>query len=253
MNLLRVTQYNNADGDQVGNAGGYALGRSAWRDSALPQALLRNVGTGSAGVVVLTNGYGLFVPHVGTSPSVVDHRPIARAAAAPAAALSVATTERSALQAVLALPVAAQALEVLAALSLNKSQLAEVLGVTRPTLYDWLDGKEPNAANAERLTTVLRLLGSAEVTSERPLNARFVRQALSEHPASLLDALRMEALDERLIVQLLREAKALGTQATSRRTAREDRLRGMGFEDPSDEQKREQLARNLALRDWPKT
>ena len=32
-----------------------------------------------------------------------------------------------------------------------------------------------------------------------------------------------------------------------------DRLRTLGFEDPSSEQRREQLARNVAMRDWPKT
>jgi DNA-binding transcriptional regulator YiaG len=62
---------------------------------------------------------------------------------------------------VLTLPVADQAREVLAALSLNKSQLAEVLCVSRPTVYDWFDGKEPNASNSDRLIILLRLLARA--------------------------------------------------------------------------------------------
>jgi len=150
------------------------------------------------------------------------------------------------------LSVADQAREVLAALSLNKSQLAEVLGVSRPTLYDWLEGKEPNASNAQRLTRLLRLLGRAGVMSSTPLNARFVRHALTEGGTSLLAALRAETLDERAISSLLSEARSLGERAESRRTAREDRLRSLGFEEPSAEQRREQLARNVAMRDWPK-
>ena len=39
--------------------------------------------------------------------------------------------------------------------------------------------------------------------------------------------------------------------ATRRRAAREERLRNLGFEDPGREQRREQLARNMALREWP--
>ena len=39
--------------------------------------------------------------------------------------------------------------------------------------------------------------------------------------------------------------------ATRRRVAREERLRNLGFEEPGCEQRREQLARNMALREWP--
>lgn len=40
--------------------------------------------------------------------------------------------------------------------------------------------------------------------------------------------------------------------AESRRIAREVRLRALGFEEPSDEQRKKNLALNVALRDWPK-
>lgn len=33
--------------------------------------------------------------------------------------------------------------------------------------------------------------------------------------------------------------------------AREDRLRALGFEDPTNDERRERLARNMALKDWP--
>ena len=39
--------------------------------------------------------------------------------------------------------------------------------------------------------------------------------------------------------------------AARRRAAREERLRNLGSEDPGREQRREQLARNMALRQWP--
>ena len=43
------------------------------------------------------------------------------------------------------LPIARQVRGVQAALSVNKSELARILRVSRPTVYDWLDGGEPNA------------------------------------------------------------------------------------------------------------
>ena len=44
---------------------------------------------------------------------------------------------------------------------------------------------------------------------------------------------------------------AVADTATRRRAAREERLRNLGFEDPGREQRKEQLARNVALREWP--
>jgi hypothetical protein len=217
-------------------------------EEAWPQAVLRSLRAGSVGVAVFVAGYGPYLPHVGTSPAVVD----SRAALAPTTSPRTAAEPTTTLE-VLTLPVAGQAREVLAALSLNKSQLAEVLRVSRPTVYDWLDGKEPNASNSDRLTMLLRLLARAEVTSASPLNSRFVRQPLSEDGPALLDRLRADTLDSERILSQLRASRALGDKAESRRVTREQRLRALGFEEPSEQQRKDQLAQNVAMRDWPKT
>ena len=253
MSFAELPPYDSSGGDVVALVQGFERERSLRQGGAWPQALLRSVSAGSAGVVVLVAGYGPYLPYVGTSPSVVDSRSMARTAPATITAVPTGETARSGLRAALALSVADQAREALAALALNKTQLASVLGVSRPTLYDWLDGKEPNAFNSQRLTTLLRLLASAGVTSANPLSPRFLRQALKEDGTPLLEALSAESIDEQLVSSLVREAKALGEQAQSRRALREDRLRALGFEAPSDEQRREQLARNVAMRDWPKS
>lgn len=214
--------------------------------------LLKSVRAGSAGVIVLVSGYGPYVPHVGTSPTVFDCRGIVRGAPAASAETSPEGTRTSTRQTVLRMSVADQALAVMASLSLNKTQLAEVLGVSRPTLYDWLDGKEPNAANARQLTALVQLLASAGVTAADSLSLRFVREPLNDGEPSLLDLLKADSLDEVRVRKVLQQAKTLESTAEGARLSREERLRGLGFEDPTTEQRKENLALNVALREWPK-
>jgi hypothetical protein len=234
------------DAARASDAPSMALNADAWQHE------LRRCLAGTVSVAVLVTGYVPYLPHIGTSPTVADSRALYRAL--PPEPSVVELSDPVTLHEVVALSVAEQAREILAALSLNKSQLAEVLNVSRPTVYDWFDGKEPNVANSDRLATLLSLLAGAGVTSEHPLNARFVRQRWRQDGRpSLLDQLCAARLDSDQLLPLLREARALADKAETRRTSREDRLRALGFEDPSPEQRKEQLARNIALRDWPKT
>lgn len=48
------------------------------------------------------------------------------------------------------------------------------------------------------------------------------------------------------------DREALLREAEVRRVAREARLRALGFEEVSDEQRRKNLALNIALLEWPK-
>jgi hypothetical protein len=192
-------------------------------------------------------GYAPHLPHVGTSPAVADWRTAVRSSGAPIRECAV-----SAYQQVLTMSVADQARELLAALALNKSHLAQVLRVTRPTLYDWLDGKGLNRANAERMAGLMRLLKRTGISSTTPLNARFVRQPTAERSASLLEELSSEQWKEGRIEKLLRAAQALSEELENRRRAREDRLRGLGYQDPSDDDRRKLLNQNVAMLEWPK-
>lgn len=142
-------------------------------------------------------------------------------------------------------------LRLMSALSLNKSQAARVFKVTRPTLYEWLEGKAPNALNGARIETLARWVERAGVSAARPLPLRFVRQPVVEGRSALLDALEAEPLDEGLVNELLRVARALTDQAEARSAEREARLREHGFDEPDEDTRKERLARNIAMRDWP--
>jgi hypothetical protein len=209
-------------------------------------AVLQQVRSGSSGIVTLVSDYGPILPHVGSSSFIVDRRPIKRTVKLLRQEVSAGFHD------IVTLSVIEQMQELLAALALNKSQLAQILRVTRPTMYDWFQGKEPNAANTDRLLALLRILARSSVSSATPLNARFVRQPMDIAGPSLIDLLSEDQLDEEPIVRAIEHVRSLADSASRRRTTREQRLRDLGFEEPNNEQRREQLAKNVALKDWPK-
>ena len=140
----------------------------------------------------------------------------------------------------------------MAALGLNKSLLARVLRVSRPTIYEWFSGKQPKPGNEERLQRVLGILTQASVSGARPLNARFVRRPLAHGGPPLIDLLSEERIDVPRVIEMIGQARASAEDARSRQGAREERLRDLGFDESTPEQRRETLARNVALLEWPK-
>ncbi len=151
-----------------------------------------------------------------------------------------------------ALSVADQVRELQTVLSLNKSELAHILRVSRPTVYDWLDDGQPNADNVSRIEMLLRLLRESRVSPANPLFPRFVRSPLEPGGRPLLEALSQETIDEANLRSAIRKAKAVGDAIDSRREEREARLRAAGFEEPDAEQRQANLATNVALTEWPR-
>lgn len=201
--------------------------------------------SGSGGVIAADSDYEQFSFHIGSSPCVVELQATERTS-------NVRIPEApSGFREVLKLSVVEQMQELQAVLSLNKSQLARILRVSRPALYEWFRGKEPNASNTDRLHALLRCLARARVSGTSPLNARFVRQSPDIDRPALLELLSEERIDEARVVSAIEQAQALEHEATRRRTVREEQLRELGFEDPGREQRRKQIASNMALRNWP--
>jgi len=247
MNFVPIDHLERTGGDVAAIVERYAPDQLVRLTAAWQESFLGSVLAGSAGVIVRIVGYAPYLPRFGTSPAVVDTRERERVRAPEDA------SERSRARELLILSAADQAREVLTGLSLNRSQLADILLISRPTLYDWLDGREPNAANSERLLEVLRVLRRAGVSSSDPIPPRFVRHPLNDGDVCLLDLLRSTDLDADRILAVLTEARALVKEMDSRRSEREERLRNLGFEEPSAEQRKTQLANSVAGRGWPAT
>ena len=149
------------------------------------------------------------------------------------------------------LPVTEQSRDLATALSLNKSQLARILKVTRATVDSWRRGGEPSATTVTRLRRLVSLLSLSSVSGTAPLNARFVRHPSKPGQASLIELLSEQDLAPDAIAQELSEARALGETATQRIKGREERLWRRGFKEPDEATRRERLALNMALKEWP--
>ena len=102
---------------------------------------------------------------------------------------------------------------------------------------------------------VLRIEGHSVFFADRVLTRKYERIIIDPHERVIL------APVERIIdpheqtsvaAECPAEAKALQDDPAARRQAREDRLRTLGFEEPTAEQCKVNLALNVALCDWPK-
>jgi hypothetical protein len=109
----------------------------------------------------------------------------------------------------LTLPFSDQVALLQGALSFNRSQVAEVMQVSRPTLYAWIAGAEPGTQKTRRMLTLLGLVSRAGLCADRPLLPRFVRHPLSEHGTSLLELLRQDAPPEGPCLRTLVQAREM--------------------------------------------
>ena len=186
-----------------------------------------------------------FIVYIGSSSSVYDRRYIVQAETPLAEPVSEASH-------VDAPSVAEQLEQLMAALALNKSLLARILRVSRPTIYEWFAGKQPKQENEERLQGILGLLAQASVAASNPLNARFVRRPRPGSQPSVIELLAEDPIDTRRIVTAMQDARTLTDHDKQRRSDRDKRLRKLGFKELDPEQRRKTLATNIGLLEWPK-
>lgn len=140
------------------------------------------------------------------------------------------------------IPTAKRIGDILRYLGLTKTQLKDICGVSRQTLYDWLEGKfEPDTDNAARIQKIHRAALVVPQRARRPLSSAVVTQPILGRE-TLLDLLRKPRLD----LDVLHEAIALlaeGSGAREQRSASALRER-LGFSAAKRESQDAVLAEN---------
>ena len=97
-------------------------------------------------------------------------------------------------------------------LGFSKRQLAELFGVPRQAIYDWLKGSKVSDENASKLSELAQLVAEITVDTRRPLYHRFTTQPLDEGSPSILDLLCTNPWDTGRIRTLLHRARKLTTE-----------------------------------------
>ena len=177
------------------------------------------------------------LPTVGTSPMVLDRRMAVRLSPPPAPKVSHRPT--------------AEQLQIIGqVLSLSKSELARVMRITRPPLYDWIKGKSvPKDENVRRLNSIAMLVDEVLTPDERPLFSTFVSEPIEPGASSILEYLQQENLDQAALGALLGKARALTTQRDLRLAAMDREARQ---KETSAEAQQALLDVNLTLQEWDK-
>jgi transcriptional regulator with XRE-family HTH domain len=106
---------------------------------------------------------------------------------------------------------------VLGKLGLSKSDLAKILGVTRPTLYAWLDGRiEPKSENASRLAAIASIVNEDAGLKDQPLFHAYIERRISGYSLSLLEALSEPSLDTSLIKGMIAKIRMMTSDRNNR-------------------------------------
>jgi len=130
----------------------------------------------------------------------------------------------------IALDVASVVAEIRSTLSLQVKELAEILGVERPTVYAWLRGDaKPQAANRARMGEVLKVVGIWKRLSGLPLGSS-VRDELDQDGRTLVDELSDPKIDLQLIERRMKRLHELATVDTPQKKSILDLAREHGFD-----------------------
>lgn len=146
------------------------------------------------------------LPAMGTSPLILDNRPFPKC---------VTATSKPSL--VSLRPTTEQLQVISQVLSLSRTDLARVMRISRPPLYDWLKGKNaPKDENARRLNTIARLVDEVARADNRPIFSLFVTEPLEAGVPSIFECLQQEVLDQELLGKLLAKAREHTSQRDQR-------------------------------------
>lgn len=130
-------------------------------------------------------------------------------------------------------------------LSLTLSDFARVVGIERPTVYAWIDGKSlPRRGNVERLNRIAALAERWNELAARPLG-RLLHERPQGETETLFQLLSSEA-DEAAVRDYLERLAARQRQRAS--SGVEARRAALGWPEVSEESRARGLARALRSR-----
>ena len=117
-----------------------------------------------------------------------------------------------------AIPFSEHASLVSTALGLGKSDVARILGISRPTLYSWIKGTSEPRENdhPERLRLLGELTRKICKETSRPLYHRYVEAPLPNQTDSIFSLLQAEQWDSSKISNLLAQARRLTLERDQR-------------------------------------
>ena len=124
-------------------------------------------------------------------------------------------------------------------LGFNISQLATILDVQRPTIYEWLEDKEPNPRNQERLDKIYSFFSDWRHKHGLRIGGYFYKKF--EKNKSLYDLLIEEDVNENQIVKYISKIKNILILNEEAEFKRNKNLKDAGFVPVSQEQKKRAL------------
>ena len=132
--------------------------------------------------------------------------------------------------------VRAQVRSVLVYFGLSKSYLAKLLGITRPTLYAWLDGHiEPKSENTRRLVALASLVDRSSESQGQALFHAYLERPISGFPLALIEALAAPTLDTTLIKAMVAKIRAMTAERNTRIGNDTSKAKQTGFSESMEE------------------
>lgn len=121
------------------------------------------------------------------------------------------------------------------------TEISAMLLVTRPTVYEWLDGKDPQASNMERLGRIYAIFSSCkDANLYRWWGKGYMRRPI-RGKKNFFDLLCENDLNVALIEECLAEIKKAIDQGVEARKKNKELLRKHGFKELSGKELKEKI------------
>jgi hypothetical protein len=165
------------------------------------------------------------------------------------ASVSSGPLDRQLHERLLTAPVADLSRDALAMLSINKSQMAGILGIERPHFYQWLKGGVTQPHKAGRLRDLIALLCRSGVTTRDPLRSHLLTEPLEPGATPLLTQLAGDIKHPALASALLR-AISLNRTIAHEAEQRAARMQAAGHANAQDAEAQATFDQTMTMVEW---